>query len=63
MPKIYKFTNEIEKNQKQIENFKEIIKQFDYNLSLKANKNLFKHSIDELKIEYMKKDESWEEIN
>lgn len=63
MPKIYKFTNEIEKNQKQIENFKEIIKQFDHNLSLKANKNLFKHSIDELKIEYMKKDESWEEIN
>ena len=53
MPKIKKFTEYIDENEVRILKFKEIIKQFDENLCLKANKNLLVHSFKEFSANYV----------
>jgi hypothetical protein len=42
---------------------KMIIKKFDENLSMKANKNMLSHSFKEFEIAYMRRDDTWDEIN
>ena len=63
MPKIDKFSKYIDHIDNQIDEMKIVIQDFDQNLSLKANKNLLQHSFKELESGFMKKEETWEEIN
>ena len=59
MPKIEHFINYINHFEKELDDMRKIIGQFDVNLSLKANKSVLSQSMKTFEETYLKKGEDW----
>ena len=62
MPKIEKFINYIDHLEKELDDMRSIISQFDVNLSLKASKTVLSQQMKIFEETYMKKGEDWQDI-
>tara|TARA_B110000285_G_C14671023_1_gene400299 strand:+ start:76 stop:378 length:303 start_codon:yes stop_codon:yes gene_type:complete len=63
LPKIIDVCSNIDNFRSQLTDMREVITRFDYNLTLKANKNLIDSNFYMFSSSYLKKDETWKKIN